>query len=240
MSGSILWALAVVCWEVTLLMCSCASLHFFQAHELVTFFVAAVMADPGLVTSGSLTDKELQWTSTASGLGRTDSPSLTDRDGHRELISEMKQVLNASGILELREWIAALQESMMNMEMLVATQTSKMVEMTSVVETISANREPSKVTSTAGTLPGTPVKPSPDRPSEDPMPLHLNLNVNHQLKSSHSSKPSRFNASDSEEAQPRRKSFGSKSESLASKVRHNSWACCIPCHDVFCFQYKHV
>eukprot|EP00438_Fugacium_kawagutii_P004126 Skav211250 [mRNA] locus=scaffold3676:60395:61021:+ [translate_table: standard] len=200
------------------------------------------MADPGLVTSGSLTDKELQWTSTASALGRTNSRSLTDRD----LISEMKQVLNASGIHELREWIAALQESMMNMEMLVASQTSRMAEMISVLATI-ADKEPSKEskeskvrTSTAGTL-GPPLKPStsPDRPSEDPVPLNyasgppLNLNVSHQLKSSRSSKPSRFNASadsDDDHFQSAR-----KSESFASKVRQNSRAATLPRDDISMF-----
>ena len=88
----------------------------------------------GLNASGSLTEKDIQcdiqWTSTASAsLMPTDS-------GARDLLSELKRVLDASGIHALRECMAALQDSMMNMEMLVAAQASKMGEMASVMQTL--------------------------------------------------------------------------------------------------------
>ena len=137
----------------------------------------------GLNASGSLTEKDIQcdiqWTSTASAsLMPTDS-------GARDLLSELKRVLDASGIHALRECMAALQDSMMNMEMLVAAQASKMGEMASVMQTLA--KEPlAKETKTRTvshlslrvSAPSSPVsKPEPQQvsapglPSQDPILL---------------------------------------------------------------------
>ena len=189
----------------------------------------------GLNASGSLTEKDIQcdqcdiqWTSTASAsLIPTDS-------GARDLLSELKRVLDASGIHALRECMAALQDSMMNMEMLVAAQASKMGEMASVMQTLA--KEPlAKETKTRTvshlslrvSAPSSPVsKPEPQqvsapgRPSQDPillptaipnaMPMGPTGPTGPQNHPSRSSQDSRPHASgDSESEKPPPKNLGS-------------------------------
>ena len=184
----------------------------------------------GLNASGSLTEKDIQcdiqWTSTASAsLMPTDS-------GARDLLFELKHVLDASGIHELRERMAALQDSMMNMEMLVVAQASKMGEMASAMETLA--KEPSTRAAKARTTshlslmvssPPSPVsKPepqqAPDRPSQDPiilptaipyaMPMGPTGPQNHPSKSSQGSRPHGAHASgDSESEKHPPKNLGS-------------------------------
>ena len=151
-----------------------------------------------------------------------------------DLLSELKRVLDASGIHALRECMAALQDSMMNMEMLVAAQASKMGEMASVMQTLA--KEPlAKETKTRTvshlslrvSAPSSPVsKPEPQqvsapgRPSQDPillptaipnaMPMGPTGPTGPQNHPSRSSQDSRPHASgDSESEKPPPKNLGS-------------------------------
>ena len=192
----------------------------------LNFLLPELMADNGLNPSGSLTEKDIQLTQT--------STSLLDERGHaRELIFELKNVLESSGIHELREWMAAVQDSMMNMEMLVVAQTSKMGEMMSAFETLA--KEPLAKARTTSLKPSQPPSPAskPDRPSQDPILLPTAVQYGVQgapiaggqsqlLKSSHSSRPNVSGESDVEKSPNKLGSFYSRNSRKSAKSERSS------------------